>query len=72
MFLDSADYDQFKKYKWRDLNENNKKVMVYARTKEIIKFEQVTVLYCTDLVDVKIVEGQTFPRGNKFKVLDYE
>lgn len=73
MFLDSADYEQFKKYKWRDLQEKDKKVMIWAKTKNILQLGQVTFLYCTDLVEVKVVDGETFPQGRqKFKILDYQ
>ena len=73
MFLDSVDYEQFRKYKWKDLQDENKKVMVWAKTNKIIQSGQVTFLYCTDLVDVKVVEGETFPIGRqKLKILDYE
>jgi|GEM_PF-2121485 len=73
MFLDSADYEVFKKFKWKDLQERNKKVMVWAKTREIVQDERWPILYCTELTEVKVVDGETSPIGRqKFKILDYE
>lgn len=73
LYLDSADYDQIKRYKRKDLHANKKKVAVWGKTKKIGHLGQVTFLYCTDLVKVELVDGNTFPLGNdKFKIEDYE
>ncbi|MBL7840745.1 MAG: hypothetical protein JNJ75_11425 [Cyclobacteriaceae bacterium] len=73
MFLDSADYEVFKKFKWKDLRERNKKVMVWAKTREIVQDERWPIVYCTELTEIKVVDGKTSPIGRqKFKILDYE
>jgi len=72
LYLDSSDYDRIKVHKWRDLLDNQKKVIIWGRTKEIGRLDS-PLLYCTELVDVEVTDGQTFPeRQGKFKINDYE
>ncbi|GHN03200.1 hypothetical protein WSM22_46890 [Cytophagales bacterium WSM2-2] len=72
LYLDSADYDKIKVHKWRDLLDKQKKVIIWGRTKEIGRLD-FPLLYCTELVDVEVKDGQTFPvRQGKFKINDYE
>jgi len=72
LYLDSSDYDKIKIYKWRDLLDKQKKVIIWGRTKEIGRLD-FPLLYCTELVDVEVKDGQTFPkRQGKFRINDYE
>ncbi len=70
LYLDSADYDRIKSYKRKFLQGSNKKVVIKAHTRQIGNLS-VPLLYCTGLVEVKAVEGETLPRGNKFSIDDY-
>jgi hypothetical protein len=70
LYLDSVDYDQIKKFKRTQLREEGKKVVVKARTRKIIDID-VSLLYCTDLVAVELVDGETLPERSKFKIEDY-
>jgi hypothetical protein len=72
LYLDSSDYNKIKVHKWRDLLDKQKKVIIWGRSKEISGLD-VPLLYCTELVDVEVKDGQTFPvRQGKFKINDYE
>ena len=73
LYLDSADYERIKVYKRADLIADKKKVVISGRTKKIGQLGDVIFLYCYDLTDVKLVDGDTYPRGrSKFKIEDYE
>jgi hypothetical protein len=71
LYLDSADYDKIKKYKWNDLRDDGKKVIIKARTRQIgnVGFP---LLYCLDLVEVDVVSGETLSGQSKFRIEDYE
>jgi len=72
LYLDSSDYNKIKIHKWQDLLDRQKKVVIWGRTKELGRLD-FPLLYCTDLVDVEVKDGQTFPeRQGKFKINDYE
>lgn len=70
LYLDSADYDRVKKYKWTDLRNNGKKVAVKARTRQIGD-AGFPLLYCVDLVELEVVDGETLPARSKFAIGDY-
>lgn len=70
LYLDSADYDRIKGFKWLALRERGKKVVVKARTREIIDID-LPLLYCVDLLKVDLVDGETLPGRSKFKIEDY-
>jgi hypothetical protein len=73
LYLDSADYDRIKIYKRADLIASKKRVLISGRTKKIGQIGQVIFLYCTNLIDVKLRDGETYPRGrSKFKIEDYD
>jgi hypothetical protein len=67
LVLDSADYDKIKKYKHKDLIDTNKKVRIKAKTRKT----GLNFYYCTDLLEVNLVNGQTLPNDNKLKIQDY-
>ena len=67
LLLDSADYDKIKPYKYKDLIDGHKKVKIKARTRKTA----LGFYYCTDLLDIKLVDGQTLPNDNKLKIQDY-
>jgi hypothetical protein len=72
LYLDSADYEKIKTHKWQDLLDRQKKVVIWGRTRELGRLD-FPLLYCTELVDVEVKDGQTFPgRQGKFKINDYE
>jgi hypothetical protein len=70
LYLDSADYDRIKIFKWRELLNDEKKVVIKVKTEYIDNFP-VTLLYCKELVDVSLTEGKTYPQRSKFKIEDY-
>lgn len=71
LYLDSADYDRIKIYKWRNLLNEKKKVTLWGRTKKIGSYG-FPLLYCTELIDIKISDGQTFPgKQGKLLIEDY-
>jgi hypothetical protein len=68
LYLDSADYDRIKTYKWQRLHDEKKKVIIEATVKEISK----GFFYCTSLKSVELTDGETFPRNQrKLKIDDY-
>jgi hypothetical protein len=67
LLLDSADYDKIKIYKHKNLVDNNKKLRIKAKTRKT----GLNFYYCTDLLGVTLVDGQTLPYDNKLKILDY-
>ena len=72
LYMDSSDYDRIKIYKWRDLLDRQKKVVIWGRTRELGRLD-FPLLYCTELIDIEVKDGQTFPeRQGKFKINDYE
>ena len=70
LYLDSADYDRIRIFKWRELLNEEKKVVIKARTKYIDNFP-VTLLYCKELMDVSLIDGKTYPQRSKFRIEDY-
>lgn len=59
-------------HKREDLVGKNKKVVIWGRTIEIARLD-FPLLYCIELVDVRLVDGETYPQGRgKFKIDDYE
>jgi hypothetical protein len=70
LYLDSVDYDRIKLFKWHELLEEDKKVVVKAKTEYIGDFP-VTLLYCKELVNVTLTDGKTWPQKNKLKIDDY-
>jgi hypothetical protein len=73
LYLDSADYDRIKIHKRKDLLDNKKKVVVRGRTRPLGKTGSNEMLYCTEFIEAKLVDGATFPgeEGNKWKIEDY-
>lgn len=67
LVLDSTDYDKIKAYKYQDLIDNNKKVRIKARTRRT----GLGFYYCTELLELKLVDGKTLPQDNKLKIQDY-
>jgi len=67
LVLDSADYDKIKAHKYQDLIDNNKKLKIKARTRKT----GLGFYYCTDLLEIKLVDGKTLPQDNKLKIQDY-
>src|SRR5687768_11489741 len=51
LYLDSSDYNKIEIYKWRDLLDRQKKVLVWGRTKKLGKLD-FPLLYCTELIDI--------------------
>ena len=70
LYLDSSDYEKIKPHKRKFLQNAHKKVVIKAQTREIGKMS-LPLLYCTKLVDVRVVEGETLPYGSKFTIDDY-
>ncbi|MGC3947599.1 MAG: hypothetical protein QM762_24355 [Chryseolinea sp.] len=72
LYLDSADYDRIKIYKYQELVDSKKKVIVRGRTKPIGKVGNNEMLYCTEFVEARLVDGETYPSHPKWKVEDYK
>jgi hypothetical protein len=71
LYLDSMDYNRIRIFKRKELRNQGKKVVVKARTREI--FEGDTPFhYCLDLIELKVIQGETLPRPSKFKIQDYD
>ncbi|MEJ1240501.1 hypothetical protein WBG78_20325 [Chryseolinea sp. T2] len=73
LYLDSADYDKIKVYKWKYLLDNKKKVIIRGRTKSLGKLAGDELYYCTEFIEAKLVDGATFPKseGKIWQVEDY-
>ena len=70
LYLDSVDYDRIKIFKWRELLNDQKKVVIKAKTEYIDRFP-FPLLYCQELVDVSLTDGKTLPQRSKFRIEDY-
>jgi len=55
LYLDTLDYNEIKKYKRQRLQDDQKKVRIEAKVKEIDR----GFFYCTDLTQVELVDGVT-------------
>jgi hypothetical protein len=72
LYLDSSDYSRIQIYKWRDLLDKQKRIVIWGQTKELGRLD-FPLLYCTELVEIELKDGQTFPeRQGKFRINDYE
>ena len=67
LYLDSADYDQIKIYKRRQLQTDNKKIRIKANVRQFDK----GYFYCKELLSVDMVDGETLQRQKKLKIEDY-
>ena len=70
LYLDSSDYEEIKPYKRKFLQNAHKKIVIKAQTREIGNMS-LPLLYCTKLIDVRVVDGETLPYGSKFTIDDY-
>lgn len=71
LYLDSVDYDRLKLHKRKTLQQDGKKVIISAMTRTVGNYG-VVLLYCTDLLDVSLVDGETLLGRSKFRIEDYE
>ncbi len=67
LYLDSTDYDQIKIYKRQKLQNDNKKIRIEAKKREIRK----GFYYCIDLKKVELINGETLRRQGVIKIEDY-
>jgi hypothetical protein len=67
LVLDSADYEKIKTYKYQELVDENKKIKIRALASK----RGLGFYYCTDLLEVKLVDGKTLWQDNRLKIQDY-
>lgn len=73
LYLDSTDYERIKIYKRKNLLDSRKKVIVRGRTKPLGRVGSNEMLYCTEFIEAKLVDGETLPNdeGMKWDIEDY-
>jgi hypothetical protein len=67
LYLDTLDYNEIKIYKLKRLQDEQKKVRIEAKVKEIDQ----GLFYCTDLVNIYLVDGATLMKQKKWRIEDY-
>lgn len=67
LYLETNDYDEIKKYKREELQDEGKKIRIQADVRKIGD----RLFYCVDLVKVDKVDGETGIKSRKWKIEDY-
>ena len=67
LYLNLEDYNKIKIYKRQKLQDENKKVQIFAFVEKIDN----KLYYCKNLDKVLVVDGQTFQVQKKFLIEDY-
>jgi hypothetical protein len=67
LFMNSKDYKNFTKFNYHELTDQNLKVRVEVEIDSIWK----QMYYCSELISVNLLEGQTLQRERKFKIEEY-
>ena len=68
LYLEKGDYEKISKYKREKLQDEHKKIKIEA---DVFKIDD-GLYFCVELLEVKIVDGETFIKSKKFKIEDYE
>jgi len=68
LYLDSTDYNKIKIHKRKDLQDNNKKIVINAMVTDYTS----GIFYCDSLISIEKVDGQTLQIQKKFRIDDYE
>ena len=68
LYLDIDDYNRIKVYKRKDLQDNNKKIVISANVLDY----SGGIYYCDSLISIDKVSGQTLQIEKKFRIDDYE
>jgi hypothetical protein len=67
LFLETKDYDEIKKFKRKELQDEGKKIRIVADVRKL----DDRLFYCVDLVKVDKVDGETGIKSRKWKIEDY-
>lgn len=67
LYLDTLDYNEIKKYKRQRLQDDQKKIRIEAKVKEIDR----GLFYCIDLTKVEMIDGETYMKQKKWRIEDY-
>jgi hypothetical protein len=67
LYLEKNDYDQIKMYKRKQLQSERKLIRIEADVKKI----DGGLFYCSNLLKVEKISGDTWIKSNKWKVEDY-
>lgn len=67
LFMDEQDYDNFNNFDYRELIDKNEKVRVKAEIDSLWE----KMYWCTNLISVKVIKGQTLQRQKKFTIENY-
>jgi hypothetical protein len=68
LYLETDHYNQIKKYKRKELQDEGKKIRIEADVKKIDE----GLFYCVTLRKVEKVDGETGIKSRKWKIEDYE
>jgi hypothetical protein len=68
LYLETTDYNEIKRYKRKELQDEGKKIRIQADVRRI----GAGLYYCLALTKVEKVDGETGIRSRKWKVQDYE
>lgn len=68
LYLEARDYDEIKKHKRKELQDENKKLRIEADVKKIGD----GLFYCNDLIKVQKIDGETLMKQKKIKIEDYK
>lgn len=67
VYLEKPDYDRIKIYKRKDLQSEGKRIDIEA---EVIRVDE-GMFYCSKLLKVEKLDGETSIKSNKWRVDDY-
>jgi hypothetical protein len=68
LYLEKNDYDQIKLYKRRELQQEGKRIRIEANVRRI----DDALFYCSKLLAVEKIDGDTWIKSKKWKVDDYD
>lgn len=68
LYLETAEYNEIKKYKRKDLQKEGKKIKIQADVRMVSE----GLFYCVNLRKVEKVDGETGIKSKKWKIEDYE
>jgi len=67
LLLETDDYNEIRKFKRKELQDEGKKIRIVAQVRKL----DDRLFYCSDLIKVDKVDGETGIRSRKWKVEDY-
>ncbi len=68
IYLSDKDYEKIKIYRWQELIDTKKKIKIKAAVKDL----GTGMVFCTNLMSINEVNGETLQNIKKLKIEDYQ